>query len=214
MVAMKKPGFFTLLLLLSLLSGYSWSQTDSLKTIKPQSTLWYMGLGTGPNTRGMNFNWSITVTSMNGLGASLNLYTGFIRLENVPSDYYSDWFRWTTPSDRFTVLSCNLVKKFISPKGSFRLGFEAGPAWVYTDLLTLELNPRYPDPFEYKYNKIHTIRNSTGLTLAIKSDFPFLNVGGVDVALIGVINSYRSIVGLDVCIIFGRVRKIKYTERQ
>jgi hypothetical protein len=107
------------------------------------------------------------------------------------------------------VLSCNLVKKFISPKESFRMGFEAGLAWVYCDLITLELNPDYPNPFEYKYNKIHTIKNGPGLTIAMKTDFPIFDFLGVDVALFGVINKDKSLAGLDACIDFGRVKKKK-----
>lgn len=182
-------------------------QSDSLNTQNGPPVLLYAGLGAGINTRGGNLNPGLTLTSPGGMGGSLQFISGFVQLDNVPDDYYDGFLRNLTPAHRFTALSLNFVKKFITPKESFRFGFEAGPSWVRCDLVKLELNPDYPGPLEYKYNKIHTIKNTVGVSLAMRTDFPFIGFFGCDLSVFANLNSAQSFAGMNFCFNLGMVRK-------
>ena len=204
---MKKSVVFFLVIFAGITPFRLRAQPESLKTQNGNPVLLYAGLGGGINTRGGNLNLGLTLTSNSGMGGSLQFISGFVQLENVPDDYYDGFMRDLTPAHRFTALSLNFVKKFITPKESFRFGFEAGPSWVHCNLVKLELNPEYPEPLEYKYNKIHTIKNAVGVSLALRADFPFSRFFGCDLSVFANLNSARSFAGLNFCFDLGMVRK-------
>lgn len=204
---MKKSVVFFLVIFAGITPSRLRAQPESLKTQNGNPVLLYAGLGGGINTRGGNLNLGLTLTSNSGMGGSLQFISGFVQLENVPDDYYDGFMRDLTPAHRFTALSLNFVKKFITPKESFRFGFEAGPSWVHCNLVKLELNPEYPEPLEYKYNKIHTIKNAVGVSLALRADFPFSRFFGCDLSVFANLNSARSFAGLNFCFDLGMVRK-------
>ncbi len=203
---MKKTVILPLIILFSVLSNRTWSQTDSLNTDKAKPVLFYFGFGGGLNTRGGNLDLGFTITSSGGLGGSLQFISGYLKLENVPDDFYDTAFPRPTPADHLTALSFNLVKKFSTTTGSFRLGFEAGPSWIWDNLTELKLNPRWPGLFEYKYNKIHTFKSTAGLSMAMKADFPFLSFFGCDLTFFGIINDLQPVVGFDICLNLGMVK--------
>jgi hypothetical protein len=204
---MKKSVVLLLVIFAGLTPGRLWAQPDSLKIHKENLVLLYVGLGGGINTRGGNFDLGLTLTSQDGLGGSLQFISGFVQLENIPDDYYEGFLRFATPAHDLTALTLNFVKKFITPKGSFRFGFEAGPSWIHCDQVKLELNPDYPEPLEYKYNKIHTIKYTIGVSLAMRADFPFSRFFGCDLSVFANLNSAQSFAGLDFCFDLGMVRK-------
>jgi hypothetical protein len=202
---MKNKLFYPLVVLFTLLSLCVWSQTDSLKVEKPNGYLLYSSLGGGFNNRGANGGISLTMTSADGLGGSINLMTGYVKLENIPSDYYSFFFRWTPPVNDFTILSFNLVKKFTTPNGLFRFGMETGPSWFRYNQTTIELNPGWPDLFQYKYNKYFTLKNTFGWSAAVKAEFPFLSFLGLDISIFANFNGVQSVGGMDICLELGKV---------
>jgi hypothetical protein len=198
--------FYPLLFFFIFPSVSSWSQTDSIKIEKQNKFLLYSSIGGGFNNRGGNGVIGLTMTSAGGLGGSINLMAGYIKLENVPSDYYSFFFRWTPPVSNFTIVSFNLVKKFTAPKGLFRFGLETGPSWFRYNETTIELNPGWPDLFEYKYNKFNTLKNVFGWSAAIKAECPFSKFLGLDVSVFANFNGLQSVGGLDFCLELGKVR--------
>jgi hypothetical protein len=202
---MKNKLFYSLFVFFTCIPLSCWPQADSLKTEMPKGFLLYSEVGGGWNTRGLNGTFSITMTTPRGLGGSVSIMGGFVELENIPEDYYSFFGRWSPPVNDFTILSFNLVKKFTASSGYFRFGLEAGPSWTRYNLTTIELNPYWPDLFEYKYNKFSTIKNSAGLTMAIKAEIPFVQFMGCNVTLFTNINSIISIVGFDMSLQFGKV---------
>jgi hypothetical protein len=202
-----KTIVFIALALVICLSGKSQAQTDSLKTSTGENIIWYFDIGFGPNNRGANFDMSFTVSSIKMLGGSLNFMAGFVRLKDVPADYYNGLFRWATPVNTFWDLSLNLTVKLSNPDKPFRFGLEAGPSFIRYDMIELTENPNYPDLFEYKYNKIHTMHNTAGFYCAMKAEIPALNFLGCSFILFGNINTVQSLFGLDVCVSLGKVRK-------
>jgi hypothetical protein len=202
---MKKMFYFPLIVFLGSFSNRTWSQTDTLE--KVSSIIWYTGFGGGPCTRGGSFEMSFDMaSSKNHWGGSLNFKTGFILLGDIPSDYGGQFGR-LPPADDFTVLSFNLLKKFPTSYRYLRFGLETGPSWVRYNLTKLELNPYYPDPFQYKYNKVHTLKNTFGISLTAKAEFPFSSFLGCELAVFTVINKIQSFWGLDFCLSFGNLRK-------
>jgi len=205
---MKKIVILLLITLFSILSNKTWSQTDSLQTEKPIPILLYAGLGGGMNTRGGNFDLSLTITSLGGTGGSFHYTPGIVALKNVPEDYYKGFLR-TIPMHTFNAFSLNFVQKFSYPKGFFRLGFEAGPSWIKYKLVELKINPDWPDLFQYKYDKIYSIESTIGGFVAIKAEFPFLSFFGCDLSLFSILNDIQNVVGFDFCINLGLVNPNK-----
>jgi len=181
-------------------------QADSLRIVKGIPVNAYLGIGGGVNTRGGNIDMSLTVTSKGGMGGSLHYIPGSINLKDVPEDYYEGFLRFATPAHTLQVLSVNFVKKFSNKKGTLRFGLETGPSWGWYNIVELRLNPYYPEPLEYKYNKIRTKKNGFGFFLAMTTDFPFTRFLGCDISLFTNLNSIQSFVGLDFSFILGMVR--------
>lgn len=202
---MGKPIILLLILLFSVLPNNTWAQTDSLKIDKVNPVLLYIGFGGGPNTRGGNLDLNFSVISSGGFGGSFHFISGGVKMKNVPSDYGGQFGR-LPPFNDFTILSFNFLKNFSASERYLRFGFETGPSWVRYDLIELELNPYYPGVFQYKYNKIHTVKSTVGLSAVMKVDFPFSRFFGCDLAFFGIINKLQSVVGLDICLNLGMVR--------
>ncbi len=203
---MKKTTFLPLLLLFSVLTNNIWSQTDSLKTDKIAPAILYLGFGGGVNTRGGNFELSFTIASADYLGGSLNLRRGSVKLAEIPADYGGQFGR-LPPYDDFMVLSFNLVKTFITSEKPVRFGFEAGPSWVRYNKTELVIDPNYGFPFVYKYDKVHTLKNTFGVSLTAKAEFPFSRFMGCELGVFTVINKIQSVLGLNVCLNLGKVRR-------
>jgi hypothetical protein len=76
-------------------------------------------------------------------------------------------------------------------------------------MVTFELNPNYPDPEwplpQYKYYKSHIIKNTAGIYISAKMDFPFLFFLGLDLSLYTVLNQQQSVLGFDICVNLGKV---------
>jgi hypothetical protein len=206
-VSKGKTIMFIAIALVICISGKSQAQRDSIKTSTGENIIWYFDIGLGPNNRGANFDMSFTASSTKMLGGSLNFMAGFFKLKDVPPDYYNGLFRKTTPVNIFWDLSLNLTVKYSGSDKPFRFGLEAGPSFIRFDMIELTENPNYPDLFEYKYNKIHTMHNTAGFYCALKAEVPALNFLGCSFILFGNINSVQSLFGLDVCVSLGKVRK-------
>lgn len=187
--------------------GIAFSQADTISKKQGGFPLWYFSFGGGFNARGLNFTMDFTITSPGGMGGSVNLTAGYVKLQNVPADYYDGFLRFVTPSDDYTSISCLFLKKFSVPSQSLRMGFAMGPSFVKYNLVRLELNPDYPKLFEYKYNKIHTMENSAGFHAAVITEVTFSNFLAANFNLFADFNSIRNIVGLDFCITAGYVRR-------
>lgn len=202
---MKKTISVPLIILFGILSNKIWSQADSLKIDKANPIIYYFGLGAGPTIRGGFGELSFTIASSNYWGGSINFKRGFVRMENVPDDYYG-LFRFSPPTDDYTFLSFDLLKKFSTSNKTVRFGFEAGPALIWYNLVELELNPKYPDLFQYKYSKIYTFESTFGVALKATTEFPFSRFVGCELDVFTVLNKLQSVVGFGICLNLGRVR--------
>lgn len=210
---MKKAIIITLIILVSPVFGIVSAQSDSLKTqsdslvkSKPGRFIYYFETGFGFNTRGMNFDMSFFAGSSNGLGGTLNFMAGYVTLKDVPPDYTGP-FRWFKPVDDFTTISTALTLKFTNPSQTFRIGFEAGPSFMKWNTVTIKLNPLYPQPFQYKYNKIENSETATGCYLAMKAELPGLQFLGCSFTIFGIVNSVQDVVGFDITITLGQVKR-------
>jgi hypothetical protein len=211
---MKKliPVYITLFFCMS--CNITWCQTDSIEIKKNKIGIWYFGIGGGPLTHGGSFNLNFNIASSKYLGGSVNFRTGLMKSDNVPSDYYEDGLRVFAPKDYLNVLSFNFLMEFPTKSPYIRLGFETGPSWVSYKIAEFELNTNYSDPFwplpQYKYYKSHVVKNTAGLYIAAKMDFPFIFFFGMDLSLYTVINNIQSVIGIDICCNLGKVGKEEY----
>ena len=203
---MKKTTFLPLLLLFNVLTTNIWAQSDSLKMNKLSPAIGYLGFGFGPNTRGGNLELSFTITTSGYWGGSLNLRNGYVKLAEVPADYGGQFGR-LPPLDNFMILSFNMVKKFPTSEKSVRFGFEAGPSWVRYNLTEFVIDPNYGFPGVYKYDKVHTLKSTLGVSLTTKAEFPFSRFIGCELGFFIVINKLQSVLGFNVCLTLGKVRK-------
>jgi len=210
-----RKAFLFFILFINLFSCPIWSQTDSLDIQNSNKTIWYFGAGLGACNRGGVFELSFTVATENYWGGSINFRTSMAKSDNVPTDYYDDELRVFSPKDYLTAISFNLLKKFQTSKKNIRVGFETGPAWVRYNLAEFEANPDYDPNYErsswdwgppnYLYWKSHEVTSKIGFSLAGRTEFIFEKSFSMDLALYTVINGFQSIVGLNVCINFGRI---------
>jgi len=204
---MRALGVLIAMAFVSCLSAKGQAQTDSLTAGTGENIFWYFDIGFGPNNRGANFDLSFTLSSANVLGGSINFRSGYVKLKDIPPDYYEGFLRKFAPASDFIDLSLNLTVKLSGSDKRFRFGFETGPSFLWYDKVELELNPKYPDLFEYKYNKIRTVHNTIGFYCAMKFEIPALEHFGCSFILFGNINNVQSLFGLDICISLGKVRK-------
>jgi hypothetical protein len=204
---MRATGVFIAMAVVSCLPVKGQAQTDSLTADTGENIIWYFDIGLGPNTRGANFDLSFTLSSANVMGGSINFRAGYVTMKDIPSDYYEGFMRKLAPASDFIDLSLNLTLKFSGSEKHLRFGFETGPSFLWYDKVELVLNPRYPDLFEYKYNKIRTVNNTIGFHCAMKFEIPALDHLGCSFILFCNINNVQSLFGLDVCISLGKVRK-------
>ena len=220
-----KTKFVFLILVLLILPYVGFSQTDSL-TVEDNRTkndnrgnnlksifLSYGGFGLGVGNRGGILWMDYTFVLSNYWGGNISVKTNIARSKDTPADYFEDGYRTFSPKDYVSIISINLVKELSTPKTNFRYGFEAGPSWVSYSKAELELNPNYhPDDGSgwwfstYKYYKSHIPTNTIGLSLKAKMEFLSGRHIGFDVALFSNINSIKTVIGIEGCFHFGKVR--------
>jgi hypothetical protein len=193
-------------------------QTDSAGDYEPRVLLSYFGSSLGLYLRGITLGMGYTFVKNNYWGGDINIKSNIIRSRNVPMDYYDDGYRIIHPKDYVNILSFNVVKEFIIPQKSMRLGLEAGPSWVNYRKAEFEANPNYnsdSDPdvnwvykigTKYKYYKDHHGSNTIGVSLKAKIVILKRSSSGVELSVFGNINNLKSVAGLDFALIFGKVK--------
>ena len=187
------------------------NETDSLAKDTVNRFLPQVGIGGGICFNGSLWGFNYTMISTNNWGASFRFYWNISKSENVPSDYYDDGARTFAPKDYVNTLSLNVLKAFPTRHITSRVSVEAGPALVIYRQAEFELNPSYTPDYPmpgsiYLYNKSHPRKFTAGVTLMAKYEYLPSQAAGFEFGLFTNINSFQTIVGLEVSIIFGRLR--------
>jgi hypothetical protein len=192
--------------------NYLSSEPGSL--VKDTLTKWLAqgGFGGGICFKGSIWGLNYTMISSNSWGASCRFYWNIFKSQNVPSDYYDDGARTFAPKDYVNTLSLNVLKAFPTRKITSRVSFEAGPALVIYRQAEFELNPYYTPDYPmpgsiYLYDKSHPRKFTAGGTLMAKYEYLPSHSVGFEFGLFTNINSFQTIVGFEVSLIFGRLRK-------
>jgi len=193
------------------------NQKESAEKYKPIVLISYVEGLTGIYFRGMMMGMGYSLIRNNYIGGNINFKANIFKSGDVPTDYNDDGYRVFSPKDYVNILSFNLVKEYILPHKSMRLGFEAGPSWINYSKAIIEPNPNYdpnPDPdvnwiyrigTKHKYNKSHTSDNTIGLSLKVKTVFPITSFTGMELAIFGNINNLKSVAGFDIVVMFGKI---------
>lgn len=190
-------------------------ETDSLGKDTVNRSVSQGGFGGGICLKGSLFGFHFTHIYLNNWGWSSRYYWNIYKSINVPSDYYSDGQRVFAPKDYANTLSFNLLKAFPTRKITSRLSIEAGPALVIYRQAEFELNPSYDPEYSdgywggsiYLYEKSHPRKFTIGGTLMAKYEYLPSKSAGFEFGLFTNINSFHTIVGLEVSFIFGHVKK-------
>ena len=207
---MKKVKFICLIGLLSIFSNNGYSQADSLGNKKVRLSEFYLGLGAGPCNKGLGCGLGGTIILSDNWGGSVYFRANFLEAKNLPEDYvdfvlFLPFMSNGIPTDIVQVLSFNLLKEFPTHSKLIRFGIELGPSW--TNVQIAHFTPKdYVPGLGSNYNIIREGKNSIGLSLKVKAEFPFSGFAGLELAAYTNINKYQSVIGLDLCVTLGLVR--------
>ena len=180
-----------------------------------ESTHFYVGLGVSAPQGGVV---AMTLILPNGWGtsATYNLLTPVA--QNLPSDYKggSGIFNFFGSGnndkvyDEITAISFRALKEFPTKSKYVRVGLEAGPSLVRTEIAdNFVFRPvsggdifGYPSNYDYEVITSNTI----GLSLKGKLELAFTRPFGFEIGITSNINSKRSYYGADFLITLGHVR--------
>jgi hypothetical protein len=175
---------------------------EAMRTAFPPKTLRMFGtVGVGyPKTFGLSFN----VLLKNDLGFGVSYRLRSIKSENQPSDYRSGLFLVPAAEDQTEMLSFYFTKAFSSAlRQSFRLGLEAGPAWVTYKEAKFTSSSSFLGPnYQSKYETSSTI----GASFCLKLEFPVTRVFGFQVSGFGNLNTVNSCGSVEFALVFGKIR--------
>ena len=200
--------------LLDVETNYLSSEPDSIAQDTLTKWLTQGGYGGGICFKGSIWGINYKMISFNNWGASCRFYWNIFKSQNVPSDYYDDGARTFAPKDYVNTLSLNLLKAFPTRHLTSRVSVEAGPALVIYRQAEFELNPSYTPDYPmpgsiYLYYKSHPRKFTVGGTLMAIYEYLPSHAVGFEFGMFTNINSFQTIVGVEVSLIFGRLRKNK-----
>jgi hypothetical protein len=181
--------------------------SDTSDFVPEKKLLTIFGLGFGICSSGGLWDLDLLLSGANGWGGGFSYTGSMIKSKNIPPDYFSDKWRFFTPSDYVNILSLNVIKEFSLPEKSARLGLDLGPSLIIFSRAEFELNRDYPSPLSiHKYYKSHNGVSTGGLSLRTRLEIPVSHSFGITAALFGNINSIKSIVGFEFLLNFGSVK--------
>ncbi len=108
------------------------------------------------------------------------------------------------PVDYVQIISIKVLKEFATSNKKLRFGIEAGPAWVNYNATKFEHNSSGIFSSNYETSRIK--KNTVGISLRAKAEFPFTKYFGLECAGFTNINNSRSFIGIELCLTFGLVR--------
>ena len=191
---MKKLIFLICFLILSF-SDYSFAQKAKKIPNKTRLTALYINFGISFKNNlytGADLNFILS----NDWGGSIAFGGIHLRARNLPRHY----IRINgSKTDQLTMKSVRLKKVFPSLDPMIRFGIEAGPSLVeYQETLYQKDNRR-----TNTYNSSSSTKQTIGLSLLAKVEFPFLRTLGLEFAVVSNLNLLRTFVGIRFHIIIG-----------
>jgi hypothetical protein len=150
-----------------------------------------------------------------GLNIGYNHYNR--NSKELPSDFYSGFCLWDcTPTDKFFTYSFRLTKGFKTKTQLIRYKFELGLALV--QLEQVHFHPVTHSPWSSigsNYYETHSTYHNNGISLRAVTEFPFSQVTGLQIALLGTLAKNGYSVGIQFGITFGYVReKFKHKNKK
>ncbi len=171
--------------------------------------------GTFKPKKGFGGSSRLTVVLANGWGISAGVHSGFIARQKEPEEYHLVYSAATSgdPIDRFRVVDISAVRKFWvrGARQQLRLGIEAGPALVHT-----EINEYSPLPPLVIYNSSTprylaepVTRNTAGIQLSLNATYLPTRIFGLELALWGNLNPVQPLIGLEGNLVIGRLKSLR-----
>jgi hypothetical protein len=207
--AIKRCKFFLIIILTGILTLTAYPQADSIKVEKPKLSALYMGMGAGLCNKGFGDEISLVITTDNNWGGSVRYYNNAVRAKNKPDDFSAGIINLFTlsglPVDIVKELSFCVVKEFPTKAPLVRFGIEAGPTLVWYRLANFTASG--DGFFGSNYDINYTGNSSIGFSLRLKSEFPLIRFGGLEVAAYANVNEFYSVAGVQFVLNLGLLRE-------
>ena len=221
-----------LLLSLALLSGKGvWAQKSPSSLLPDRSSRpsklegLYLNLGVGKAlipTSSLTPSGSFTALLQSGWGASVSIHYAPLNNVAVPSDYIEGSYLFggaRSVTNQFYSFSLTAVRKhYFGESRLVRWGWQAGPSLVqYFETEFVRAVPDPPDPFggwglgwgsssKTNYNTQSVLRNTFGIQIAVNAAVLPARKFGLEANLWANINPSQPVVGLEACLLLGKVR--------
>ena len=197
-----------------------YSDTASIIADQNKKNLTHFGFGGGFCFPGSVWGMDYTFLSSKDWGGSIRYNMNIFKSLTVPDDYYEDGNRTIAPKDYLISFSFNCVKAFSPANNTGRFAIEVGPSYVIYKKAEFELNPDYNSSDDnsswwfstYKYYKSHPGKGTIGLSLRADMEFPMRTGSGLELSAFTIINRFKTIFGLELDMIFGRIQYYKYSQ--
>lgn len=178
----------------------------------------YLSLGAGGTfapPKGVGGSSRLTAVLANGWGLSAGVHSGFMARQNEPEEYHLAYSAASAfdALDRFSVVDVSVVRKYWvrGARQQLRLGLEAGPALVHT-----QINEYSPLPPLVTYNSSTprylaepVLQNTAGIQLSLNATYLPTQIFGLELALWGNLNAVQSFIGLEGNLVLGRLKSLR-----
>jgi hypothetical protein len=178
----------------------------------------YLSSGAGGTflpKKGFGSSYRLTAVLANGWGLSAGVHQGFMGRQNEPEAYHLAYSATGSGDalDRFRVVDLCAVRKFWvrGARQQLRLGIEAGPALVHTEIN--EYSPLPPlvlsTSITPRYRAETTSQNIAGVQVSLNATYLPTQFLGLELALWGNLNPVQPIIGLEGVLVLGRLKSLR-----
>ena len=188
------------------LFNYGYSQTASLENNRPKIAKLYLSCGgigyNEVNVVGLNSTFILS----NDWGGSISYQQSFLRTRNIPDDYSPGLCLFDCSQLDYTrVLALKILKEFPISTKLIRFGIESGPSWV--EYYFARFRPgNFSGGGSSNYTLYYDVKNTVGLVLKAKVEFPLTRFAGLELAAMVNINEFKSFIGMEINWTLGVVR--------
>lgn len=208
---MRQKSIF-LIAMVCLLTGGVCAQTGNQRKSDVSILNLYAGFGLGTCNPGLSSSVAGTFVLSNSWGASIRYNSNHLEAKNLPGDYvdlvlFIPFVANGFPRDNRFTLSFYALKEFPTSSEYVRFGLELGPAFVFSRVAEFTPDPAYIPFLGSNYTVSYQKDNSVGFSLRAKAEFPLSRYAGLELAGFTTINALRTLLGAEICINLGLVRK-------
>ena len=170
----------------------------------------YTGIAGEVVNGGGGFGFSSTFIINEHYGGSISYREAFLSARNLPDDENFIF----NPVENIKITSFMFILELPAKNGWPGAGFEIGPSLIAYTEVEFTPNPEYYEPCFFiclrKYLKEYIKKDpALGLSMRVKVKFVNTRYFGMEIAPFTNLNTYRSLIGFELFLNFGRVNSKK-----